>query len=40
MTYALTALFLLSLSLATAAATLAHVERTLRGLQIPLTGDF
>ncbi|MDP3222236.1 MAG: hypothetical protein Q8M96_03785 [Rubrivivax sp.] len=40
MPYALTALLFVSLSLAAAAAALAHVERALRGLHIPLTSDF
>jgi hypothetical protein len=40
MTYALTALLFVSLALAAAAAALAHVERGLRGLRIPLTTDF
>ena len=42
MTYALTALVFVSLALAAAAAAvaLAHLERRLRGLQIPLTSDF
>lgn len=39
MTFALTALILVSLAIATAAA-VAHVQRTLRGLEIPLTGYF
>ena len=40
MHYALTALLLASVSLAAAAAALAHIDRTLRGLHIPLTSDF
>jgi hypothetical protein len=40
MTYALTTALFVSLALAVAAVALAHVERTLRGLQIPLTSDF
>jgi hypothetical protein len=40
MTYALTALVLVSLALAAAAVALAQVERGLRGLHISLTSDF
>ncbi len=42
MIYALTALLFMSLVLAAAAgaAALSHVDRELRGLQIPLTSDF
>lgn len=40
MTYALTALLFVCLAGAAAAAALAHVERTLRSLHIPLTSDF
>ena len=44
MTYALTALVFVSLALgaavAAAAATLTHVNRSLRGLNIALTSDF
>ena len=40
MTYALTTVFLVSLALAVAAVALVYVERTLRGLHIPLTSDF
>jgi len=40
MTYALTALLFVSLAVAAAAATLAQVERGLRGLHIRLTSDF
>jgi|OpeIllAssembly_1097287.scaffolds.fasta_scaffold873415_1 hypothetical protein len=40
MSYALAALFVTTLTLAGAAAMLASVERSLRGLSIPLTSDF
>ena len=43
MTYALTALVFVSLALGAAvaaAATLTHVKRSLRGLNIALTSDF
>ncbi len=40
MTYALTALLVVSLVLAVVAAVAAHVEHQLRGLHIPLTNDF
>ena len=40
MTYALIALFVLTLTLAGVAALLAHVERSLHGLQITLTSFF
>ncbi len=40
MTYALTALLFVFLVLTVATAALLHVERSLRGLRIPLTSDF
>lgn len=40
MTYTLAALLLVTLLLAGAAAVLADVERSLRGLHVPLTGPF
>lgn len=40
MTYALTALFVVTLTLAGAAVVLADVERSLRGLSVPLTSLF
>jgi hypothetical protein len=40
MTYALTALFVVTLTVAGAAAVLAGVERSLRGLHLALTSPF
>lgn len=40
MTYTLTALLFVSLALTAATAVLVHVERSLRGLHIPMTSDF
>jgi hypothetical protein len=40
MTYALAALFVGTLTLAGAAAAVAYVERSLRGLSVPLTSLF
>ena len=40
MSYVLTALFVMTLTLAGAAAMLANVQRSLRGLSIPLTSYF
>jgi hypothetical protein len=40
MTIALAALFVVTLTLACAAAVLADVESSLRGLSLPLTGPF
>jgi len=40
MHYALTALLFVSLALAAAVAALAQIDRTLRGMHIPLTSDF
>lgn len=40
MSYALVALFVMTLTLAGAAAMLASVQRSLRGLSIPLTSYF
>jgi hypothetical protein len=40
MTYAFAALLVVTLTLAGVAATLAYVERSLRGLSVPLTSLF